>query len=60
MPAIIENTNVDLKVTITGLPVANLQALANSIQTAINSLKTTYPTATISASMSVFVPVNVN
>lgn len=60
MPATIETLNVDLKVFITGLSTASLQTLANSIQTAVQGLRTAYPTATIQAEMKVDVPVNVN
>jgi hypothetical protein len=60
MPATLENLNIKLTVDITGLSVSNLQNLANSIQTAIANLRTTYPTTIIQANMQVDVPVNVN
>ena len=60
MAAIIENVNINLNIAITGLSAANLQGLANSIQTAVAGLKSTYPTTTIEATMKVDVPVNVN
>lgn len=58
MPATIEDINVNISIKITAVPPANLQSLANAIQSAVVTLKASYPTTVVDVNCTV--PINAN